>query len=76
MKRFDIRKIRKLAARERYSELYFHWSKAEHMIASSLPQARRYGLRLKKRVENLYAEWFMPTGESGDLVQDRLPESG
>ena len=32
MKRFDIRKVRKLAARERYGELYFHWREAERMI--------------------------------------------
>ena len=30
------------------------------MIASNFPDARRYGRRLKKRVENLYAEWFGP----------------
>jgi hypothetical protein len=58
MKRFDIRKIRKLAARERYGELYFHWREAEHMIASNLPDVRRYGRRLKRRVEHLYCEWF------------------
>jgi len=51
--RFDIRKIRKLADRERYAELYFHWREAEHMIASNLPPVRRYGRRLKKRVERL-----------------------
>ena len=60
MKRFDIRKVRKLAARERYGELYFHWLAAEQMIASGFPNARRYGRRLKRRVENLYAEWFAP----------------
>jgi len=37
--RFDIRKIRKLADRERYAELYFYWREAEHMIASNLPPA-------------------------------------
>lgn len=58
MKRFDIRKIRKLAARERYGELYFYWREAEQMIASSIPGARRYGKRLKRRVERLYNEWF------------------
>ena len=62
-KRFDIRKIRKLGARERYGELYFYWREAEQMIASNFPQARRYGRRLKKRVENLYAEWFAPFGQ-------------
>jgi len=56
--RFDIRKIRKLAARERYAELYFYSRHAEQMIASNFPAARRYGRRLKKRVENLYASWF------------------
>jgi len=60
MRRFDIRKIRKLAARERYGELYFHWREAEHMIASNFPQGQRYGRRLKRRVEQLYAEWFGP----------------
>lgn len=69
MKRFDIRKLRKLAAAERYSELCFHWHRAEQMIASGLPAARRYGLRLKKRVENLYAEWFGPVAVRGDLVE-------
>jgi hypothetical protein len=69
VKRFDIRKLRKLAAAERYSELYFHWHRAERMIASSLPAARRYGLRLKKRVENLYAEWFGPVSDRGDSIE-------
>jgi hypothetical protein len=69
MTRFDVRKIRKLKAAERYSELYFHWRKAERMIASSLPQGRRYGLRLKRRVENLHAEWFGPAGEQINMVQ-------
>ena len=57
-KRFDIRKVRKLAARERYAEIYFYWREAEHMSASALPQARRSGRRLKKRLEQLYAKWF------------------
>ena len=57
-RRFDIRKIRKLSARERYAELYFYWREAEQMIASQLPGGRRYGRRLKKRVEELYANWF------------------
>jgi hypothetical protein len=65
MKRFDIRKIRKLAARERYGELYFHWRKAEHMIASNLPDVRRYGRRLKRRVERLYREWFGAISNQG-----------
>jgi len=60
MTRFDIRKIRKLAAPQRYSELYYHWRKAEEMIASNLPDARRHGRRLKRRVENLYNAWFSP----------------
>ena len=58
MRRFDIRKIRKLEARERYGELYFYWREAEQMIASNFPQAQKHGRRLKKRVEDLYAEWF------------------
>ncbi|MEY2428201.1 MAG: hypothetical protein QOJ40_1086 [Verrucomicrobiota bacterium] len=69
MKRFDVRKIRKLRATERYSELYFHWHKAERLIASSLPQGRRYGLRLRRRVETLHAEWFGPAGEQINMVQ-------
>jgi len=58
MRRFDVRKIRKLTARQRYGELYFHWREAEQMIASSLPTAQRHGKRLKRRIENLYSEWF------------------
>ena len=65
MKRFDIRKIRKLAARERYGELYFHWREAERMIASNLPDVRRYGRRLKRRVEHLYREWFGAISQKG-----------
>ena len=65
MKRFDIRKIRKLAARERYGELYFHWREAERMIASNLPDVRRYGRRLKRRVESLYREWFGAISRKG-----------
>jgi hypothetical protein len=56
--RFDVRKVRKLAERERYAELYFYWREAEQMIASGFPNAQRYGKRLKKRVENLYTTWF------------------
>ena len=66
-KRFDIRKLRKLSARDRYGELYFYWREAELMIASSLPDARRHGRRLKKRVENLYAEWFKPSADQSYL---------
>ena len=33
---------------------------AEQMIASGFPDARRYGRRLKRRIENLYANWFGP----------------
>jgi hypothetical protein len=65
MKRFDIRKIRKLAARERYGELYFHWREAERMIASNLPDVRRYGRRLKRRVERLYHDWFGAIARKG-----------
>jgi hypothetical protein len=64
MTKFDVRKVRKLEAAQRYSELYFHWSRAEQMIASSFPDARRYGRRLKRRVENLYAEWFGLMGQT------------
>ena len=66
MKRFDIRHIRKLAARERYGELYYYWREAEQMIASNFPEARRYGRRLKRRVETLYSEWFGPLAQSQD----------
>jgi hypothetical protein len=65
MRRFDIRKIRKLAGRERYGELYFHWREAEQMIASNFPDARRYGRRLKRRVERLYGEWFGAIARKG-----------
>ena len=65
MKRFDTRKIRKLAARERYNELFFYWHKAERMIASNFPDARRYGRRLKRRVERLYSEWFGAISQKG-----------
>jgi len=57
-RRFDVRKIRKLGARERYAELYFYWREAEQMIASNFPQVQRHGRRLKRRVENLYENWF------------------
>ena len=67
--RFDIRKIRKLADRERYAELYFYWREAEHMIASNLPPVRRYGRRLKKRVEHLYANWFGTMGQQSYVPQ-------
>ena len=67
--RFDIRKIRKLTERERYAELYFHWREAEHMIASNLPTVRRYGRRLKKRVEHLFANWFGSKGEQSYVPQ-------
>ena len=65
MRRFDIRKIRKLAGRERYGELYFHWQKAERMIASNFPDARRHGRRLQRRVEGLYREWFGAIAQEG-----------
>ena len=58
MKSFNTRKIRRLADRERYGELCFHWREAEQMIASGFPDARRNGLRLKKEVENLCVQWF------------------
>jgi hypothetical protein len=58
LRRFDVRKVRKLAARERYAELYFYWREAEQLIASNFPQARRQGHRLKRRVEDLYENWF------------------
>jgi hypothetical protein len=67
--RFDIRKIRRLAERERYAELYYHWREAEHMIASNFPQAQRYGRRLKKRIEQLYASWFGPMRRGGYIPQ-------
>ena len=57
MKRFDVRKIRKLGANQRYGELYFYWREAEQMTVSQFPRVRRYGRRLKRRLECLYAEW-------------------
>ena len=69
LKRFDIRKVRKLAARERYAELYFYWCESEQMIASNLPPVRRYGRRLKKRVENLYSHWFGSMQRDGYVPQ-------
>ena len=74
MKRFDIRKIRKLGARERYGELYFHWREAEQMIASNFPNAKRYGRRLKRRVERLYAQWFGSLGQDLQSSRRRLLE--
>jgi hypothetical protein len=76
MRKFDIRKIRKLAAPQRYGELYFYFREAEQLIASNFPHARRYGKRLKRRVENLYSQWFKPLGHPGSLVQAvPFPES-
>jgi len=74
MRRFDIRKIRKLGARERYGELYFHWREAEQMIASNFPDAKRYGRRLKKRVERLYAQWFGSLSQDLQQTRPRLLE--
>jgi hypothetical protein len=68
MKPFDIRKIRKLGARQRYGELYFYWREAEQMIASNFPDTQRYGRRLKKRVERLYSEWFGSLAQSQGLT--------
>jgi hypothetical protein len=70
MRRFDIRKIRKLSATERYGELYFYWREAEQMIASEFPEFKRHGRRLKKRVETLYNQWFEPLPQ-----QPRLADS-
>ena len=67
--RLDIRKVRKLPDRERYAELYFYFREAEQMIASNFPQAQRHGRRLKKRVENLYANWFGPGAFGGFIPQ-------
>jgi hypothetical protein len=61
MKRFDTRKVRKLAPQKRYGELYFHWREAEQMIASGFPEAQRNGRRLKRKIESLYAQWFGPS---------------
>jgi len=52
--------VRKLPEQERYAELYFYFRESEQMIASGFPDARRYGRRLKIRMENLYANWFGP----------------
>lgn len=67
--RFDVRKVRKLGARERYAELYFHWREAEQLIASNFPDARRYGRRLKRRIESLYAHWFGPLSRRSYVPQ-------
>ncbi len=72
MRRFDGRKLRKLTARERYGELYFQWREAEQMIASNFPDARRYGRKLKKRVERLYADWFGPAHEWTGIGENRV----
>ncbi len=64
MRKFDIRKVRKLGPQQRYGELYFYWREAEQMIASNFPHARRYGRRLKRRIENLHAEWFAPAQQT------------
>jgi len=66
MRRFDIRKIRRLGARERYGEIYYYWREAEQMIASKLPDAQRCGRRLKKRMESLYAEWSGSFSQGGN----------
>jgi hypothetical protein len=72
MKRFDIRKIRRLGATERYGEIYFYWREAEQMIASKVPDAQRYGRRLKKRMESLYAAWSESFARSGTGPTARL----
>ena len=74
--KFDIRKIRKLAERERYAELYFHWREAEQMIASNFPDAQRHGRRLKRRVEGLYRDWFGGLGQWADLSTPRVWAAG
>jgi hypothetical protein len=72
MKRFDIRNIRKLGATERYGELYFYFREAEQMIASNFPQAQKHGRRLKRRVENLYAQWFGSLTQQGNESSSML----
>jgi hypothetical protein len=62
MKKFDTRKLKKLDPRQRYGELYYHWREAELMIASNFPTARRYGRRLKRKIEALFSQWFGPNG--------------
>ncbi|HVU99960.1 MAG TPA: hypothetical protein VHH88_01280 [Verrucomicrobiae bacterium] len=69
MKKFDARKIKKLAPVDRYGELYYYWREAEVMIASNFPQARRYGRRLKRRTEQLYSQWFGPDGHLAYTLQ-------
>jgi hypothetical protein len=58
MKSLDLKKIRSLAAPQRYNELYYYFREAEQMLASSFPQAQRHGRLLKRQVEELYEEWF------------------
>ncbi|HSU54042.1 MAG TPA: hypothetical protein VLT36_08305 [Candidatus Dormibacteraeota bacterium] len=63
-KRFDTRKVKKLSPGARYGELYFYFREAEQMIASNFPDAQRHGRRLKRKVENLYAQWFGQSGQN------------
>jgi hypothetical protein len=76
MRRFDTRKLRKLTAREQYGELYFLWREAEQMIASDVPEGRRYGRRLKRRIETLYADWFGPAHQWAGVGQSRVWAAG
>ena len=76
MKKFDTRKIKKLDPRQRYCELYYHWREAEIMIASNFPNVRRYGRRLKRKIENLYNEWFGPNGRWAEMLKPGMWAEG
>lgn len=58
MVNFDIKKLAELDADKKYQEIYHHFLKAEQMIASSTPDLRRFGRRLKRQVMDCYTAWF------------------
>lgn len=62
MTKFDARKVKKLSPPDQYAELYHYWREAHQMMASNFPEARRYGRRLKAKIESLYSAWFGPNG--------------
>jgi hypothetical protein len=59
---------------ERYGEIYFYWREAEQMIASNFPGARRYGRRLKRRLERLYVEWSGSFQQNGIGPASAVPQ--
>jgi hypothetical protein len=58
MKKLDVKKLRTLPETQRYHALFYQFREAEHLLASTLPDARKSGKRLKCQVEKLYHEWF------------------